>query len=143
MKKWIIGGVVIIISIGAFFFIWNLLSTDNLDRIRLENEVELAGAPSEVPQGTFIYELYFSEFSGRMDNEKCSVTIKDKHIIIEKTEDSKLPGPQIIMEGTIMKHKSGRWIIGQNPEDINAEEIGGCSDGPTPIDFGTKIIEWC
>lgn len=98
---------------------------------------------SEIPQGSFVYELYFSEFSGRMENAECKVTIKGTNIIVEQTENTNLSGDKIIIEGTLMRHRSGRWIIGQNPEDKDAEEIGGCSDGPTPIDFKTKIIELC
>ncbi len=97
----------------------------------------------EIPQGSFIYELYFAEFGGRMDNAKCRVIIEGKNITVEQIENSNLSGGKTIIQGTLMKHKSGKWIIGQNPEDKEAEEIGGCSDGPTPIDFETKIIEWC
>ena len=96
-----------------------------------------------IPQGSFIYELYFAEFDGRMENVTCRVIIKCKNITVEQTDNTNLTGGKTIIEGVLMKHKSGRWIIGQNPEDKTAEEIGGCTCGPTPIDFETKIIEWC
>ena len=54
-----------------------------------------------------------------------------------------MTGGKIIIEGILLKHKSGKWIIGETETDRNAEEIGGCSGGPTPINFETKIIEWC
>ena len=106
-------------------------------------EIHKPESKSDIPQGIFTYELYFSEFGGRMKNAECKVTIKDNHIIVEKSENSNLTGGKTIIEGTLMKHKSGKWIIGQSPEDKDAEEIGGCTDGPTPIDFETKIVEWC
>ena len=152
MKKWIFAGAFVLIIIVVFSFARNRMNNPKVESGRLENEIELADIPTaeeyqkesnEIPQGTFVYGLYFSEFSGRMENSPCNVTIKGNHIIVEKMKDSELPGPKLIIEGELLKHKSGRWIISRNPEDVNSDEIGGCSDGPTPIDFDTKIIEWC
>lgn len=106
-------------------------------------EIPPTSFKQEIPQGSFTYELYMAEFSGRMKKVECSAIIVGKNITVTQTENSNLSGGKTIIKGTIMKHKSGKWIIGQNPEDKEAEEIGGCSDGPTPIDFETKIIEWC
>ena len=151
MKKWIFVVAVLLIGVIVFSFFQNKTSNSSENSVQLENEIELANPTAElqskesneIPQGTFVYGLYFSEFSGRMEDAPCNVTIKGNHIIVEKTADSELSGPKIIIEGELRKHKSGRWIISQNPEDVNSDEIGGCSDGPTPIDFDTKIIEWC
>ena len=96
-----------------------------------------------IPQGKLKFELYFAEWGGRMENATCEVIIKGKKITVQQTADTNLTGEKIIAEGTLMKHKSGKWIIGTDPDDINAEEIGGCSDGPIPIDLNKKIIEWC
>ena len=95
-----------------------------------------------IPQGNFIYELYFAEFSGRMANAECKVEINGNKIIVEQTENTNLTGGNEIFSGLILRHKSGKWILGENEEDKNAEEIGGCTEIPI-IDFKTKIIEWC
>jgi len=42
-----------------------------------------------------------------------------------------------------MKHKSGKWIIGHTTKDKYAKEIGGCSDGPSEINFKKKIFWLC
>ena len=100
-------------------------------------------ATSELPQGSFIYELYFAEFGDKTKNVECSVSIEGTKITVEQTDKTNFPGGKIIQKGILMKHKSGKWIIGEKSEDKDADEIGGCTDGPTPIDFETKEIEWC
>jgi hypothetical protein len=95
-----------------------------------------------IPQGNFIYELYFAEFDGRMNNAECKVEINGNKIIVEQTENTNLTGGNQIFNGLILKHNNGKWILAENEEDANAEEIGGCTEIPI-IDFETKIIEWC
>jgi ABC-type Fe3+-hydroxamate transport system substrate-binding protein len=49
-----------------------------------------------------------------------------------------------IESGTLERHaKSGRWIIVQTPADREAEEVGGCSDGPTEVDPKKRIYWTC
>ncbi|MGJ8594226.1 MAG: hypothetical protein ACSHXF_16875 [Aquaticitalea sp.] len=96
-----------------------------------------------IPQGKMTYELYFAEFGGRMDNLPVEIQITGNKIIVYNNEKNPLTGGKILIEGILLKHKTGKWIIGETENDQNAEEIGGCSDGPTPIDFETNIIEWC
>lgn len=104
-------------------------------------KIELA-KKHNIPQGTFIYELYFAEFGGRMKNAECKIQVDGNKIIIEQTENTNLTGETEIFNGLILKHTSGKWILSENEEDKNAIEIGGCTEIPI-IDFKTKIIEWC
>ncbi len=39
--------------------------------------------------------------------------------------------------------KSKHWIIGDNAKDKQAEEVGGCSDGPQVIDLKRGIYWTC
>ncbi|MBE0663155.1 MAG: hypothetical protein IH597_11905 [Bacteroidales bacterium] len=95
-----------------------------------------------IPQGNFIYELYFAEFGGRMKNAECKVEITGNKIIVEQTENTNLTGGNKIFSGLILKHKSGKWILADNENDVNADEIGGCTEIPI-IEFDKKLIEWC
>ena len=95
-----------------------------------------------IPQGNFIYELYFAEFGGRMKNAECKVEINGNKIIIEQTENTNLTGGNEIFSGLILKHKSGKWILTDNENDVNVDEIGGCTEIPI-IEFDKKLIEWC
>ncbi len=94
-------------------------------------------------QGKFEFELYFAEWGGRMKNGSCDVIIEGNKITVLQNEKTVLTGGKILAEGFLLKHESGRWIIANNDSDKNAEEIGGCSGGPIPIDLEKKIIEWC
>jgi hypothetical protein len=105
-------------------------------------EIPQTKSEQKIPQGNFIYELYFAEFDGRMNNAECKVEIIGNKIIVEQTENTNLTGGNQIFNGLILKHKSGKWILADDEEDANADEIGGCAEIPT-IDFETRIIEWC
>ncbi|MCI5056196.1 MAG: hypothetical protein MRY83_08810 [Flavobacteriales bacterium] len=106
-----------------------------------------AGTPQNslqdgIPQGNFIYELYFAEFCGRIKNAECKIEIDGNKIIVEQTENTNLTGGNEIFSGLILKHKSGKWILTDNENDVNADEIGGCTEIPI-IEFEKKQIEWC
>lgn len=94
-------------------------------------------------QGKFEFELYFAEWGGRMKNGSCDVIIEGNKITVLQNEKTNLTGEKKLAEGFLLKHKSGRWIIAKEDSDINAEEIGGCSGGPIPINLEEMIIEWC
>lgn len=93
------------------------------------------------PTGTYTYKLCYNEWSRCFNT--CTVIIKDDTIAVYANEDLSVPKGEIINKGIIMLHKSGKWIIGQKPEDINAVEIGGCGSGPAIIDFKKKRLKSC
>lgn len=111
----------------------NSLEAKNMEDFLLDN----------IPQGRMTYELYFAEFDGRMKNLSVNILISGNKITVFNNTQNPLTGGEIIIKGILLKHKSGKWIIGETESDQNVEEIGGCSGGLTPIDFTTKIIEWC
>ena len=148
----IILGIGSLILIGIMVFIGTVMGkradnydfpskeTINLEKQNIKPELILTDT---IPQGKMMYELYFAEFNGKMENLPVEIVITGNKIIVYNNEKNPLTGGKIIIEGILLKHKSGKWIIGETETDRNAEEIGGCSGGPTPIDFITKIIEWC
>lgn len=97
---------------------------------------------SQKPKGgIYTYAIAFEEWSGKSLGATCTVIIKGDSIKIVHNGKTNLTGikGKILDEGIIMKHKkTGKWIIGHSPRDINAKEIGGCSDGPSVIDFKNK-----
>lgn len=133
-----------LILIGSVIFIGTALGkrADDFDfseKLNLKTESKT----DSIPQGKMTFELYFSEFGGRLENLPVEIEITGNRIIVYNNEKSPLTGGKIIIKGILIKHKSGKWIIGKSETDQNVEEIGGCTGGPTPIDFDTKIIEWC
>ena len=99
-------------------------------------------ANSQKPKnGVYTYKIAFEEWSGKSLGATCTVVIKGDSIKIIHNGKGNLTGTrgEILDEGIIMKHKkTGKWIIGHQPKDIYAEEIGGCGSGPTIIDFKNK-----
>jgi len=108
-----------------------------------KQNVRIGFGMDSIPQGQLLYELSFSEWDSRIDNLPVEIQITDNKITVYNSKKNPLTGGEIIIQGILLKHKSGKWIIGKSENDQNAEEIGGCSGGPVPIDFETKIIEWC
>lgn len=110
-----------------------------------QNDIELNKETIDsIPQGKFKYEIYFAEWGGRMANTSCDVLISGNKIKVLRNEKTGISGDdKILLEGFLLKHESGRWIIAEQYSDIKASEIGGCSGGPIPIDLEKMIIELC
>ena len=71
----------------------------------------------------------------------CRVVIKGDSITIYATKElaehvTHTREGDILNQGIILKHKSGKWILGRSRKDINAKEIG--ADGPPILDFVKK-----
>ena len=95
--------------------------------------------------GKYTYILAFAEWQGKSLGATCTVVINGDSIKVIHNGKGNLTGKKgdIINEGIIRKHKSGKWIIAHNKDDINSDEIGGCSDGPMVIDFRRKKVWTC
>ena len=96
--------------------------------------------------GTYTYKLSFTESKSKSSKAICVVRIQGDSITIIHAGKGHLSGKNgdIIDQGIIMKHKkSHKWIIGHSPEDRDAKEIGGCTDGPLIIDFRRRRLHMC
>ena len=95
--------------------------------------------------GTYTYTIAFAEWDGKSLGASCTVIIKGDSIRVFRTGtgDVSTKEAELLDSGIIMKHKSGKWIIGHTPKDKYAKEIGGCSDGPSEINFKKKIFWLC
>jgi hypothetical protein len=70
--------------------------------------------------------------------------IKGHHIVLINKVASKVWPKGVIAEGELMWHaKSKQWIITLEPSDIDASDVGGCSDGPEVVDLKNKIYWTC
>jgi hypothetical protein len=100
----------------------------------------------KLKDGVYTYIIAFEEYGGKSLGATGTVIIKGNSIKIVHNGLGNLTGKKedILDEGIIMKHKnSGKWIIGHQPEDMYAKEIGGCGAGPTIIDFKHKTWRSC
>ncbi len=82
---------------------------------------------SQIPKsGTYIYS--FCDIEYNMCSSNCKVVIKGNHITVYATKElaGKITNTKegdVLSDGLIIKHKSGKWIIGKSEKDRNTEEI--------------------
>ena len=95
--------------------------------------------------GKYTYSIAFAEWQGKSLGATCTVIIKSDSVYVVHNGKGNMTGNKgdLIDAGIIMKHKSGKWIISHSVNDKNADGIGGCSDGPTIIDFKRKKVWSC
>ena len=89
--------------------------------------------------GTYIFQYCDFEYNSCVGT--CKVVIKKDSIIIYATKALSeritfTKEGDVIESGLILKHKSGKWIIGKSLQDKNAKQIG--VEGPPILDFRKK-----
>lgn len=94
--------------------------------------------------GTYIYDVAFAEWNGQSNGATVQVKIQGDSVFVYHNGGN-LSGKsgELLDCGIILWHKSNQWIIGHIPTDKNAVEVGGCSDGPSVIDFKKKTFGLC
>jgi hypothetical protein len=98
------------------------------------------------PDGVYRFDVAFAEWEGKSMGEKVTVVIKGDSVKVVYEGDGNLANTKkgdVFSHGLIMKHKTGVWIIGKSKTDAQVDEIGGCSDGPTVIDFKGRKYWMC
>ena len=121
--------------------ITTLLLTLFFLKVSLAQDSKSNHLPSD---GKYRYDIAFAEWGGKSMGEKVTVIINKGTIKVIYEGDGQLTltkKGEILDEGKLLQHKSGVWIITTDKNDINAEEVGGCSDGPSVIDF-EKMKFW-
>ncbi|MDX2248964.1 MAG: hypothetical protein SF052_19405 [Bacteroidia bacterium] len=134
-------------------------STDQNDEIETEveettrtqtasqNRLRPSTDSSEIPpDGKYRYDIAFAEWNGKSMGEKVTVMIKGDSIKVIYEGDGQLTlaePREILDEGILRKHKSGQWIITKSKNDTEIDEIGGCTSGPSIIDFENKKFWIC
>ena len=101
---------------------------------------------SQIPKsGIYFYTIHSAEWPNMKPVATCKVEIngnKIKVIYLGGNLSNTKEG-DVLDEGIILKHKSGKWIIGKKESDKQLDEIGGCTDGPSQINFKKKIYWMC
>jgi len=93
--------------------------------------------------GEYNFEYKDAEFS-HLKGFDLLVKISKYHIVVINQSESEVMPKGIIDEGELKFHtRSNQWIISTEESDILAEDVGGCSDGPTVVDLVNKIYWTC
>jgi hypothetical protein len=99
-------------------------------------------AQKSIKNGSYTLDFIDLEYQGKKLGT-CKAVVKSgkvKLIVINGCHRKK---GAIIEQGLLLKHKTGVWIIAKHKSDVNAKEVGGCSDGPYVINFKRKRLETC
>lgn len=109
----------------AFCCSFNLIETINNEQTNLPYS-----------DGCFEFVVAFAEWEGKSMGKKVIIEIVTDSIwVSELNSESESRKGEMIEKGILRKHDPGDWIICQHENDLLSEEIGGCSGGPTIIDF--------
>jgi hypothetical protein len=103
---------------------------------------DLNRTPSD---GEYLFDAAFAEWQGKSMGVKVTVTIKGDSIKVVYAGGGNLTAKigEVLDEGVIMKHKTGVWIIGSRQGNKVLDEVGGCTGGPSVIDFENKKYWMC
>lgn len=103
----------------------------------------LAGTPVPIPDGDYTFHHRFAEHPS-MPGVDMQVRIRDGHIVVTNTAPGTPFGIGVVAEGELRWNAKNRaWIIARTPADADAEEVGGCSDGPYAIDLDGRTFWTC
>jgi hypothetical protein len=101
------------------------------------------GAPPPIPAGEYTFQHRFAEHPS-MPSVDIQVRFGDGRIVVTNTTPG-TPFPLgVVAEGQLRWNGNvGRWIIANSPADVEATEVGACSDGPEVVDLEKRIYWTC
>ena len=104
-----------------------------------------SSAEPPLSSGDYVFVHRFAEAEqSTIPSIKLDVQIRGRHIVLTNNDKTEVFPAGVIEEGTLMWHASShQWIIGTEPADADAPEVGGCSDGPAVVDLERKIYWTC
>ncbi len=98
---------------------------------------------SPLPNGDYVFTHRFAEHPD-IPSIKMAVQIRGRHVTVINNDRTDVFPAGLIEEGELMWHASSlQWIIGTNPSDAEAPDVGGCSDGPSVIDLQRRVYWTC
>jgi hypothetical protein len=96
-----------------------------------------------IKSGKYIFQHRDAEFPNSHGFLVRVIIRGNKITVINPKPYGPIPGG-VIDQATLMWHpKTNQWILGYDYADRVAPEVGGCSAGPSVIDFKTRIIWTC
>ena len=94
--------------------------------------------------GTYFYKTKLAEFRGRL-GETVKVIIKKDSIFVYSIANSAGAKKGELFEKGFLRYNTvvKKWIISNKIEDTTTNEVGGCSGGPSIINFRNKWYWRC
>ena len=104
----------------------------------------LASCSNEQPiqSGSYVFKHKYAEHPG-LESITFDVEIDGLKVTVTNNNQEGTWPKGVVEEGRLFLHSSNKWLIVHNKSDEQAEEVGGCTDGPTVIDLEKKIYWTC
>ena len=104
----------------------------------------LVGCSHKAPiaSGSYVFQHRYAEHPTQK-SISLHVEIKGSRIKVTNYDESKTWPKGLVEEGNLFLHSSGKWIIIKSDDDKKADEVGGCTDGPTVVNLTLKQYWTC
>ncbi len=124
-----------------------MLFDGNLEQNKIISKTQEADPQDTIlKSGTYVFDIAFAEWQGASMGEKVTVKIYGDSVKVIYEGEGNLTNTykgKVIDKGKIRKHKSGVWIISKKESDKDLFEVGGCTGGPSVIEFKAKKFWLC
>ncbi|MEL1266065.1 hypothetical protein [Pseudoxanthomonas putridarboris] len=102
-----------------------------------------SGPALPIQSGQHTFQHRFSEHPSIPSIPLIAKISGGRIVLVNETPSDVFP-QGIVAEGTLMWHAgSNQWIIGHSSADQQAQDVGGCSDGPEVVDLERKVYWTC
>ena len=100
-------------------------------------------SPTPPRDGSYRFEHRYAEHASLPGFAVTVVVRKGRVSVINPQAEDQFPRGTIDGGLLLWNHPTRQWIIGQSAADAYSDNVGGCSDGPTVVDFQRRIYWTC
>ena len=100
-------------------------------------------APRRPADGRYRFEHRYAEHPSLPGFAVTVVVRKGRVSVINPQAEDQFPRGTIDGGLLLWNHPTRQWIIGQSADDAHSDNVGGCSDGPSVVDFQRRIYWTC
>jgi len=119
------------------------LAASDVSRSQAASPSAPTDPPLPISSGRYTFQHRFAEHPG-MRSMALNAVIQGRRIRITNPRATDVFPRGLLAEGELAWHaRSGSWIIAGTPEDVEAAEVGGCSEGPEVVDLINRIYWTC
>ena len=99
--------------------------------------------PLPLASGQYVFQHRFAEHPN-LASIQLMAQIEGNQITLINQDRFDVFPRGVIKQGTLTWHApSGQWMIVEQADEVNAPEVGGCSDGPEVVDLQNKVYWTC
>lgn len=90
----------------------------------------------------YTWNLGYTEHQRKISDDKVFIVLKGNYITVYDLKNNPQASKPIV-NGFVIRHSSGKFVVVEDPKAPEPLEIGGCSDHPYILDFEQKVLWGC